>query len=77
MVLPGITSGPDGLRSWRHDPTATSIDSTTPVGEARAVCVEAIAQQVTDVERADALAVYGARSVVSVLDEDERRGRVR
>lgn len=39
------------------------FDSTTPVGDARAVYVEAVALQVSDAELADAVAVYSARSV--------------
>ena len=39
------------------------FDSTTPVGDARAVYVEAVALQETDADLADAVAVYSARSV--------------
>ncbi|WP_448811215.1 pyridoxamine 5'-phosphate oxidase family protein [Agromyces bauzanensis] len=47
----------------RPDVALAVFDSTTPVGEARAVYVEAIAQELTDADVADALAVYSARSV--------------
>lgn len=47
----------------RPDVALTIFDSTTPVGSATAVYVEAVAQEVGDADRAAAIDAYSSRSV--------------
>lgn len=51
----------------RAEVALTVFDSTTPVGEATAVYAEALAEEVSEGERGDALAVFNAACAASGL----------